>query len=83
MDIVGGQAIQAVSVMEHLKEEPSIEVAFLPVNPRLPSVLRKLQSIKYVRTVSTSILYWIKLLTTVPSFATSYTFSQRLTFHFC
>ncbi len=68
MDIVGGQAIQAVSVMEHLKEEPSIEVAFLPVNPRLPSVLRKLQSIKYVRTVSTSILYWIKLLTTVPSF---------------
>src|SRR5215471_12773083 len=68
MDIVGGQAVQAVRLIEHLKQEPSVAVGFLPVNPRLPGMLRKLQSIKYVRTITTSILYWWKLLTTIPSF---------------
>jgi L-malate glycosyltransferase len=75
MDIVGGQAVQAVRLIEHLKREPSIEVDFLPVNPRLPGILRKLQSIKYVRTVTTSILYWVKLLTTIPSFDVVHIFS--------
>ena len=68
MDIVGGQAVQAVRLIEHLKQEPSIAVDFLPVNPRLPGVLRKLQEIKYVRTVTTSNLYWLKLLATIPAF---------------
>lgn len=75
MDIVGGQAVQAVRLIEHLKQEPSVEVDFLPVNPRLPGVLRKLQSIKYVRTVSTSYLYWLKLMTTIPSFDVIHIFS--------
>ncbi|HET7288098.1 MAG TPA: glycosyltransferase, partial [Pyrinomonadaceae bacterium] len=75
MDIVGGQAVQAVRLIEHLKQEPSVKVDFLPVNPRLPSVLRKLQSIKYVRTITTSILYWLKLLTTIPSFDVIHIFS--------
>ena len=56
MDIVGGQAVQAVRLIEHLKQEPFVTVDFLPVNPRLPGVLRRLQSIKYVRTITTSIL---------------------------
>ena len=75
MDIVGGQSVQAVRLIEHLKQEPTIKVDFLPVNPRLPGVLRKLQSIKYVRTVTTSILYWIKLLTSIPSFDVVHIFS--------
>jgi glycosyltransferase involved in cell wall biosynthesis len=75
MDIVGGQAVQAVRLIEHLKQEPSIGVGFLPVNPRLPGVLRKLQSLKYVRTITTSILYWWKLLTTIPSFDVIHIFS--------
>src|SRR6185369_3522834 len=75
MDIVGGQAVQAVRLIEHLKQEPSVAVDFLPVNPRLPGELRKLQSIKYVRTVTTSWLYWWKLLTTVPSFDVIHIFS--------
>src|SRR5690348_15039447 len=75
MDIVGGQAVQAVRLIKHLKEEPSVAVDFLPVNPRLPGVLRKLQAIKYVRTVTTSILYWLKLLTRIPSFDTIHIFS--------
>ena len=75
MDIVGGQAVQAVRLIEHLKEEPSVDVDFLPVNPRLPGVLRKLQAIKYVRTVTTSNLYWWKLLTTIPAFDVVHIFS--------
>ena len=75
MDIVGGQAVQAVRLIEHLKHEPSVAVDFLPVNPRLPGALRKLQAIKYVRTVTTSLLYWWKLFTTIPSFDVIHIFS--------
>jgi glycosyltransferase involved in cell wall biosynthesis len=75
MDIVGGQAVQAVRLIDHLKQEPSVDVDFLPVNPRLPGVLRKLQAIKYVRTVTTSNLYWWKLLTTIPAFDVIHIFS--------
>lgn len=61
LDILGGQSRQAVRLMEGLKREPDLEISFLPHNPRLPGVLRKLQSIKYVRTVVTT-LYYIALL---------------------
>lgn len=72
---MGGQAVQAARLVQHLKQEPAIEVDFLPINPRLPGVLRKLQAIKYVRTVTTSIFYWLKLLTTIPRFDTIHIFS--------
>ena len=75
MDIVGGQAVQAVRLVDHLKKEPSVTVDFLPVNPRLPGPLRKLQSIKYVRTITTSNLYWLKLLATIPRFDVIHIFS--------
>jgi glycosyltransferase involved in cell wall biosynthesis len=75
MDIVGGQAVQAVRLLEHLKQEPSMKVDFLPVNPRLPGVLHKLQAIKYVRTITTSYFYWLKLLTTIPAFDVIHIFS--------
>ncbi len=61
LDILGGQSRQAIRLMEGLKPEPGLEISFLPHNPRLPGVLRKLQSIKYVRTVVTT-LYSIALL---------------------
>jgi hypothetical protein len=53
LGILGGQAVQAARLLARLREEPSIEVAFLPVNPQLPGPLMKLQTIKYVRTVVT------------------------------
>jgi glycosyltransferase involved in cell wall biosynthesis len=61
LDILGGQSRQAIRLMEGLKPEPDLEISFLPHNPRLPGVLRKLQSIKYVRTVVTT-FYYIALL---------------------
>ena len=75
IDIMGGQAVQAAKLVHHLMEEPSISVGFLPVNPRLPGMLRKLQSIKYIRTIATSIFYCIKLLITVPRFDVIHIFS--------
>ena len=61
-DILGGQSVQAARLFERLKEEPSLEIDFLPINPRLPGVLRQLQRIKYVRTLVTSIAYVASLL---------------------
>src|SRR5690242_10265260 len=61
LDILGGQSRQAIRLMEGLKPEPGLEISFLPHNPRLPGILRKLQSIKYVRTVVTT-FYYIALL---------------------
>ena len=61
LDILGGQSRQAVRLMEGLKREPDLEIGFLPHNPRLPGILRKLQSFKYVRTVLTT-LYCVMLM---------------------
>jgi len=60
-DILGGQAIQASRLLERLGQEPGLEVGFLAINPRLPGLLRKLQSIKYLRTVLTAIVYMVSL----------------------
>jgi L-malate glycosyltransferase len=75
LDILGGQAVQAERLIRHLKDEPSLEVGFLPINPRLPGILRKLQSIKYVRTVTTSILYILNLLREVRKYDVIHIFS--------
>ncbi len=75
MDILGGQAVQADRLMNRLRREPSLEIGFLPINPRLPGVLRKLQLIKYVRTVVTSILYVLTLLLRVPKYDVLHVFS--------
>ena len=57
LDILGGQAVQLQRLLSKLREVPELDVAFLPVNPRLPGPLRALQRVKYVRTVATSIAY--------------------------
>jgi len=62
LDIVGGQAVQASRLLELLQTDPSIQVEFLPINPRLPGPLRSLQKIKYLRTVVTSGTFLCKLL---------------------
>ena len=62
LDILGGQSRQAVRLSEGLSREPDLEVGFVPHNPRLPGVLRSLQSIKYVRTVVTTVYYVMLLL---------------------
>lgn len=73
--ILGGQAVQANYLLQHLSKEPNFEVSFVPHNPRLPGPLRLLQSIKYVRTLVTSFVYCINLLIQVPRHDIVHTFS--------
>ena len=73
--ILGGQAVQANYLLEHLSHEPGFEVSFVPHNPRLPGPLKLLQRIKYVRTLVTSFVYCINLLIKVPRADIVHTFS--------
>lgn len=74
-DILGGQSVQAARLLSRLAEESLLEVGFLPINPRLGGALRKLQSIKYLRTVVTSLLYISSLLVRVPQYDVIHVFS--------
>lgn len=60
--ILGGQAVQASYLLQHLSREPMFQVSFVAHNPRLPGLLRLLQRIKYVRTIVTSLAYCAHLL---------------------
>jgi len=75
LDILGGQSRQAIRLMEALRAEPSLEVGFLPHNPRLPGFLRLLQRIKYVRTVLTTVYYILLLLVKIPRYDIVHIFS--------
>lgn len=75
VDIVGGQSRQAIRLIEGLKKESGLEVAFIPHNPRLPKPLRWLQSFKYVRTVVTTLLYWTMLVCRVRKYDIIHVFS--------
>jgi L-malate glycosyltransferase len=73
--ILGGQAVQANYLSEHLSREPMFKVSFVAHNPRLPGPLRLLQSVKYLRTIVTSLVYCINLLIQVPKHDVVHTFS--------
>jgi glycosyltransferase involved in cell wall biosynthesis len=75
LDILGGQSVQAARLIERLSAEPLLQVGFLPINPRLPGVLRRLQGIKYVRTVVTSMVYVSSLLLQVRKYDVIHVFS--------
>jgi glycosyltransferase involved in cell wall biosynthesis len=68
LDILGGQSIQALRLLEGLSRTDEVYAEVLPINPRLPGMLRLLQRIKYVRTVVTSIMYLALLLVKLPRF---------------
>ena len=75
LDIFGGQARQAVRLINGLRPERSLSVSFIPHNPRLPGPLRLLQRIKYVRTIFTSLYYWMLLLARVWKYDVIHVFS--------
>lgn len=75
LGILGGQAVQALRLVEHLRAFDGIEVDLLPVNPRLPGLLGRLQAIKYVRTVLTSVAYIASLIRRVPQYDVLHVFS--------
>ena len=78
MDILGGQAVQAVRLLAGLAKEPSIKMAFQPINPRLPRPLRFLQRIKYVRTAATFVVYNLMLFSRAHRYDLLHVFSAGL-----
>jgi glycosyltransferase involved in cell wall biosynthesis len=62
LDILGGQAIQADRLLQAWADDPQIRAWLVPVNPRPPGPLRRLGSVKYLRTILTQLTYWPLLL---------------------
>ena len=46
-----------------LAAESSVEIGFIPHNPRLPGPFKFLQRIKYLRTVVNTLVYWLMAVT--------------------
>lgn len=75
LGFLGGQAVQAQRLLEGLREVVGLEVEFLPVNPALPFGLARLQRVRYVRTLVTSVAYGISLLRHARRFDVIHAFS--------
>lgn len=56
LEILGGQGVQAFSLLERLQSEGH-EVHFLPINPAFPAWLRALKRVPYLRTLVNQLLY--------------------------
>ncbi len=75
LGILGGQAVQAQRLVEHLNRECVVSVDLLPVNPHLSGPIGRLQRIKYVRTVLTEARYIASLFTRLPHYDALHIFS--------
>ena len=74
-DLVGGQARQAQRLLNGLTSDPRVVVGFIPHNPRLPGPLAVLQRIKLVRTLATSLYYWVLAAVRLPAYDVVHVFS--------
>ena len=61
LDILGGQGVQARSLIDALDNE-GYSVMFVPINPRFPPALRRLRRVRYARTLVNQTLYLPALL---------------------
>jgi glycosyltransferase involved in cell wall biosynthesis len=61
LEILGGQGVQAVALVEGLQRE-GYPVRFLPINPAFPAWLRPLRQLRYVRTFFNQLFYLPSLL---------------------
>src|SRR5438128_4444152 len=75
LDVVGGQAVQAARLYRGLRNLPSVAVGFVPINPRLPGLLRLLQRVRYVRTAVTWLRYVWTLLKCLANYDVVHVFS--------
>lgn len=63
LPIVGGQTVQANRLLDKLQAESSVKTAFQPINPIF---LKPLQSVRFIRTVVTTLKYVFDLLLKIP-----------------
>jgi len=64
--------------MRGLEDEPSVQMEFQPINPRVPRPLRFLQKIKYIRTAATFVLYNLQLFSRAHRYDILHVFSAGL-----
>lgn len=69
---LGGQAVQAARLREKLDDEPNLQVDIQSIGPRF---LPRLQNIKYVRTVVTTLKFWFDILVKIPKYDVIHVFS--------
>lgn len=74
LDILGGQTVQATTIIEKFRKEGLI-IDFLPVNPKLSGIWGVCQRYKFIRTVVTTIAYITTLLKQVPKYDVLHIFS--------
>ena len=56
--ILGGQAVQADSLLRAWQDDPEVDARLVPVNPVPPGPLRRAVKIKFARTAATQLTYW-------------------------
>ena len=83
LQIIGGQSRQAVRLQELFRDEPAVEISFIPHNPQLPGPLGWLQQIKYLRTFVTTVAYWVLLFLRVPRCELIHVFSASYYSYLC
>ncbi len=74
MKVVGGQSIQAKCLREAFAEDENLQIEFVPNNPET-----LFQNVKFLRTVFTSIKFWLLLLRKIPSAEVVHVFSSGTT----
>ena len=55
--ILGGQAVQADRLLSAWRGDADVDAWLVPINPEPPTLLRRANSIKYVRTVANELTY--------------------------
>ncbi len=71
---VGGQSVMAQRLIRDLSAD-GVDVAFQPVDPALPRVLKPLDNVKFLRTALRSLFYVLALLRHVPKYDVIHIFS--------
>jgi len=83
LQIIGGQSRQAVRLQELFRDEPAVDISFIPHNPQLPGPLGWLQQIKYLRTFVTTVAYCVLLFLRVPRCELIHVFSASYYSYLC
>ena len=61
LQYVGGQSVQADLLLRHWKDDPDVEARFIPIDPTLPSPLRWVEHVPFLRTLVRQPLYLLSL----------------------
>lgn len=61
MDIIGGQSVQADTLIQEMRRD-GVDAVLIPINPRFPKPLQKLRQVRYARTILNQVMYLSRLI---------------------